>query len=85
MRNFWKQESRKGLENSLSAAMTDERRYCHAFKRIPQVKTSIIQTAGPEHQAEIRLFTAANLPVDSMRFQAEEVSGGKRLRSAAAA
>lgn len=49
MRNFWKTESRKGLENFLSNAMTEERRFCHAFKRIPQVKTPILQTTGPDH------------------------------------
>lgn len=59
MRNFWKQESKKGLENFLSKAMTEERRFCHATKRIPQVRTLILKTSGEEHDAEIRLFQAA--------------------------
>ena len=38
MRNFWKEQSRKGLEKYLSQEVTDDSRYCHAFKQIPVLR-----------------------------------------------
>ena len=86
MRNFWKERSNKGLEAYLTKAVTDEARYCHAFKHIPQVRTALTQSNGPQSQAEMRLFNAAQMPEDSMRYKAEETVsvGNKNLRSGAA-
>lgn len=41
MRNFWKIHTHQGLEAYLARAVKDEHRYCHAFKRIPQVETGL--------------------------------------------
>ena len=80
MRNFWKEKSRKGLEHYLSTAVSEDTRYCHAFKQIPQVQMSTIQSQV--EAAKIRILNAAAAPVDSLRYKTEN-SDLKKLRSSA--
>ena len=58
--------------------MADETRYCHAFKQIPQVK--IHMKEGQYQQAEMRMFGAAQIPVDNLRYM-EDNNTQKMLRS----
>ena len=47
MRNFWKKNALKGLEEYISNSVEDETRYCHAFKAIPIVQIGFMATSGP--------------------------------------
>lgn len=80
MRNFWKEKSRQGLEHYLSTAVSEDTRYCHAFKQIPQLQQNSLPT---QYQAaEMRIFEAAAAPVDKMRYKTENTDL-KKLRSSA--
>ena len=45
MRNFWKTQLKKGLENYLKKAIDDGSRYCHAFGEIPEVRFVVDNSA----------------------------------------
>jgi hypothetical protein len=51
MRNFWKNNEKKGLENYLRLAIENRTRYCHAFLEIPQVRI-----VGGNSNAEERIL-----------------------------
>ena len=65
MRNFWKTNLKKGLENYLKNAIDDGSRYCHAFAEIPEVRVTTDSTAIEE-----KLFQQAAVAGD--RHHAEE-------------
>ena len=67
MRDFWKENCESGLDAYLSQAVSDESRYCHSFKQIPQVRRQTRD--GPYAQAQQRLFDAAQIPVDILRYK----------------
>jgi len=69
LRDFWKENLHDGLDEYMREAVTSETRYCHAFKQIPQVRFQ--KKEGPYQQAEMRLFGAAQIPVDSLRYKAD--------------
>lgn len=51
MRNFWKTNSRKGLEQYLNTAMKEDTRYCHAFNMVPKVR---ILSVNADHYQEAK-------------------------------
>ena len=59
MRNFWKIHTHQGLEAYLARAVKDEHRYCHAFKRIPQVETGLENMSVSQTQDFQRIKNAA--------------------------
>lgn len=46
MRTFWKLNAMSGLEAFITKSVEDEHRFCHAFKHIPAVTSSSIQTSA---------------------------------------
>ena len=78
LREFWKLHIHGELEDYMRKAVADEDRYCHAQKQIPQVRPQTKD--GAYHQAEVRLFGAASIPVDTRRYNADDKTQ-KMLRS----
>lgn len=70
MRDRWKEYSKLGLEQFISTAVSEDTRYCHFCKQIPQLRQQ--QNQKHYNLAQERIFQAAEVPVDSLRYK-----GGK--------
>ena len=77
MRDFWKEVMRLGIENYISKEVSEDSRYCHAFKQIPQMRPE--SSDNLYSAAQVRVFEAANAPVDSLRYKSNP-SDLKKLR-----
>ena len=70
MRNFWKTQTKRGLENFLNSSIKSGDRYYHAFKVIPKNRPQTIQKLYEE--AKQRLFDAAEVPYVKLQSLEEE-------------